>query len=327
MTDGTGSISVVICAYTEQRWPELVQAVASIQRQMLAPREIILVVDHNPTLLARAHQQLRNVIVIENRGSPGLSGARNSGVAETTGKIIAFIDEDAVAAPDWLAWLNRHYSDPQVLGVGGAIEPIWQNDRPTWFPPEFDWVVGCTYRGMPETTCPVRNLIGCNMSFRREVFQIIGGFRGEIGRVGSRPIGCEETELCIRLNQYQPQRPLLYEPRSKVYHGVPASRMSWRYFLSRCFSEGLSKAIVSRIVGSGDGLSSERAYTFHTLPFGILRDLTDALRHRDLSGLARSAAIVTGLAATALGYGYGLISSRLTLGRAPSSKGWKLSGG
>ena len=100
--------------------------------------------------------------------------------------------------------------------MGGAIEPLWESDRPRWFPPEFDWVVGCTYRGMPCEPKPVRNLIGCNMSFRREVFAQIGGFRDEIGRVGARPSGCDETELCIRLGQRLPHALLLYSPCARV---------------------------------------------------------------------------------------------------------------
>jgi cellulose synthase/poly-beta-1,6-N-acetylglucosamine synthase-like glycosyltransferase len=233
--------------------------------------------------------------------------------------VIAFMDEDATAAPDWLYWLSRYYDDARVAGVGGAIEPIWLANRPKWFPSEFDWVVGCTYRGMPETPAQVRNLIGCNMSLRREIFQRIGGFRSGIGRVGVSPVGCEETELCIRLNQYHQQSQLLYEPRSKVYHRVPARRSSWRYFLSRCYAEGLSKAIVARFVGADDGLSSERAYILRTLPRGILRGITDAICHRDFSGPARSAAILIGLAVTMCGYYvYGLVSLRWANGRTAS---------
>ena len=308
MTDHAGRISIVMCAYTEDRWEELVSAVESVRCQTLSPREIILVIDHNLPLLARAREQLPDIKVIENWQPRGLSGARNSGIAAAHGDVIAFMDEDATAAPDWLYWLSRYYDDEGVAGVGGAIEPAWSASRPRWFPGEFDWVVGCTYRGMPEMPTPVRNLIGCNMSLRREVFQRIGGFRSGIGRVGALPVGCEETELCIRLKQQSRQSRLFYEPRSRVFHHVPASRSSWHYFVSRCYAEGLSKAIVARFVGADDGLSSERAYTLRTLPRGFLRGITDVIRRRDFSGPARSAAILIGLAVTMCGYVYGLVS-------------------
>ena len=91
------------------------------------------------------------------------------------------------------------------MGVGGLTLPVWKEPRPAWFPEEFDWVVGCTYRGMPESREPVRNLLGGNASFRREAFERSGGFQNGIGRsAGKRPLGCEETELCIRVSQQLP---------------------------------------------------------------------------------------------------------------------------
>jgi GT2 family glycosyltransferase len=310
MTNRAYRISIVICAYTEDRWLELLAAVESVRRQTLPAHEIILVIDHNPQLLVRTREQLRDCQVVENRQPRGLSGARNSGVGIASGNVIAFMDEDATAAPDWLERLACFYDDDDMLGVGGSIEPLWLSGRPRWFPAEFDWVVGCTYRGLPETPAPVRNLIGCNMSFRREILESLGGFRNGIGRIGPLSVGGEddETELCIRLRQRWPSGELWYEPGARVQHRVPAHRAHWRYFRVRCFSEGLSKARVSRLVGADDGLSSERAYTLRTLPRGVLRGVADVIRRYDVAGLARSAVIMLGLALTACGYVYGLIS-------------------
>jgi glycosyltransferase involved in cell wall biosynthesis len=311
MIDRARRVSIVICAYTEDRWAEMLAAIDSVRGQTMPPHEIILVIDHNPQLFARAREQLPDVTVIENRQLRGLSGARNSGIAIASGDVIAFMDEDATAAPDWLEWLTCYYDRSEVLGVGGTIEPVWLTGRPAWFPVEFDWVVGCTYRGLPETTSGVRNLIGCNMSLRREVFQQIGGFRSGIGRVGVRPIGCEETELCIRLNQHQPQGTLLYEPRARVYHRVPPIRSSWRYFVARCYSEGISKALVAKFVGAGDGLSAERTYALQTLPRGAARGVWAAVRRGDVAGLARAGAIVSGLLVTTLGFVSGKVRQAL----------------
>jgi glycosyltransferase involved in cell wall biosynthesis len=316
MTERAHRVSIVICAYTEDRWPELVAAIDSLRRQTMPPQEIILVIDHNQPLLIHAREQLSDVVVIENRQPRGLSGARNSGIAVADGDVIAFMDEDATAGSDWLERLTRCYDSDKVLGVGGVIEPVWLTGRPAWFPSEFDWVVGCTYRGMPETTSRVRNLIGCNMSFRREVFQQVGGFRSGIGRVGARPVGCEETELCIRLNQHRPQGMLLYEPRACVLHRVPRTRSSWRYFIARCYSEGLSKAIVSKFVGAEDGLSSERTYTFRTLPRGVACGVWEAIRRGDVAGLARAGAIIIGLLVTASGFLSGKVRQWLPSSRS-----------
>jgi glucosyl-dolichyl phosphate glucuronosyltransferase len=203
-----------------------------------------------------------------------------------------------------------------VLGVGGSITPGWMGRQPTWFPEEFDWVVGCTFRGMPQTTATVRNLIGANMALRREVFDAVGGFRTEIGRIGTWPISGEEDELCIRARQFWPQSVFPYRPQANVIQRVPDKRASWRYFCSRCYAEGLSKALVTQYVGVKDGLAAERTYTFRTLPKGIVRGFADALLHQDLTGLARAGTIVTGLAITTAGYIVGSVFFRLMRSRS-----------
>jgi hypothetical protein len=172
-------------------------------------------------------------------------------------------------------------------------------------------VVGCTYRGMPRAAAPVRNLIGCNMSFRRYIFDTIGGFRDGMGRVGRQPFGCEETELCIRLRQRWPYAQLRYQPRARVRHHVAAERTGWRYFRARCYAEGRSKAQVARLVGAGDASAAERSYVLRTLPRGIVYGLVDTIARPDSGGLARAGAIVAGLAITTAGYLRGSLAQAL----------------
>src|SRR4051812_4676320 len=119
------TVSVVICAYTEYRWDYLVATISSLHRQHQLPHQIVLVVDHNPALLARAQTSWPEICCVENAGPRGLSGARNSGVAAATGAIIAFLDDDAEANPAWVAQLLAGYADPSIMGVGGAIVPAW----------------------------------------------------------------------------------------------------------------------------------------------------------------------------------------------------------
>jgi glucosyl-dolichyl phosphate glucuronosyltransferase len=302
MTETTLDVSVIVCAYTEERWHDLVAAVESLQQQTHPPCEIIVVIDHNPALLARVQTHLPGVIAVENREERGLSGARNSGIVVSQSALIAFLDDDAVAELDWLVQLSGCCTDPQVLGAGGSVEPLWSGQRPTWFPEEFYWVVGCSYRGLPEKLAVVRNPLGCCACYRREIFEIVGGFRNGIGRVGKHPLGGEETELCIRAKHYWPQKVFLCEPHARIHHRVPPLRANWHYFRWRCYAEGLSKALVAGYVGAKDGLASERSYVRRTLPQGVIRGLTDTFIHRDLSELARAGAIVVGLAATTAGY-------------------------
>jgi glucosyl-dolichyl phosphate glucuronosyltransferase len=305
MTD----ISVVICAYTEKRWDELSAAVQSLQGQSLLPHEVILVIDHNPTLLERARARFSNIVILESQEVHGLAGARNTGIERASGQIIAFLDDDAVAAPNWLELLRASYEDLNVVGVGGELEPLWPKGRPRWFPEEFDWVVGCTYRGLPNQRAPIRNLIGANMSFRREVFDQVKFYSG-IGHTANNPFGGSDPDFCIRVGQCFPGKILLYEPQALVYHHVDEKRTYWRYFCLRCYNEGLSKSVLTRRVGSRVGLSSERRYTLHTLPMAAWQGLVDTL-HGDGSGLGRTVAILAGLTITTTGYLVGILRQRL----------------
>lgn len=299
----TYNISVVICAYTEDRWDQICAAVDSVRAQSWPSFEIILVIDHNPALFKRAVATMPDVAVLENQQAQGLSGARNTGAARAKGDLIAFLDDDAVAHEDWLKFLADTYEDPQIAGVGGLTLPRWQTARPAWLPEEFYWVIGCNYKGMAPSGAPVRNLIGANMSFRREAFnRVEGGFVTGIGRTSTgRPLGCEETEFCIRLAQQAPGTMFVMDHRAMIWHFVSDSRCTVSYYLSRCFAEGISKAQVTASVGSGDGLSAERAYTTRTLPLGVLRGIRD-LFGGDVAGAGRAAAIIAGLGMTASGY-------------------------
>ncbi|MFJ6297783.1 glycosyltransferase family 2 protein [Streptomyces griseoviridis] len=311
-------ISVVICVYTEDRWEDILAAVSSVRAQSRQARETLLVVDHNRALLERLTKEYGNapegpgaVRVLANAGPRGLSAGRNTGIAASHGEVIAFLDDDAVAERDWLRRLAEGYADPRVLAVGGRTVPVWASGRrPAWFPEEFDWVVGCTYRGLPPGRVRVRNVLGGNASFRRTAFDAAGGFATGIGRDGDRrPLGGEETELCIRLGQLRPDAVLLIDDRAVIHHRVPAAREHFGYFRARTYAEGLSKALVARSVGAGKGLESERRYTTRVLPAGVVRGLRDAVLARP-GGAGRAGAIVAGVLTAAGGYLVGSVRAR-----------------
>ncbi|WP_240967736.1 glycosyltransferase family 2 protein [Streptomyces composti] len=314
---GTPGISVVICAYTEDRFEDVLAAVASVRAQSRPALETLLVVDHNPALLDRLGKEFKDpqdgtaVRVLANAGPRGLSAGRNTGIAAARGEIVAFLDDDAVAERDWLRYLAEAYTDPRVMAVGGRTEPVWASGRrPDWFPEEFDWVVGCTYRGLPPGRVRVRNVLGGNASFRRSAFDQAGGFATGIGRDGDkRPLGGEETELCIRLSRACPDAVLLIDDRAVIHHRVPEVREHFRYFRTRTYAEGLSKALVARSVGAAKGLESERRYTTRVLPAGVARGLRDALLGRP-GGAGRAGAIVAGVLTAAAGYAVGSLRAR-----------------
>jgi len=303
---GWPSISVVTAAFAMERWDGLCQAVASITAQTVTVLETIVVIDHNPDLLDRARRELPGVVVVPNLRDRGASGARNSGVAASRGDVVAFLDDDAVASPSWLEIMLPHFAEPGVVGVGCRVVPVWAGSRPRWFPAEFDWAVGGSYRGMPESAAPVRNVWTCGMAVSRSVFEAIGGFRDDFGKVGgrSRP---EDTDLSLRAAAARPGGTWVYDPAATVSHHVPLERATFGFFLRRCLNEGAGKAALAALNGSDQSTSAERLYTRRVLPAGVARGLRDTVRG-DAAGGLRSAAIAAGLSSAMAGFAAGRVA-------------------
>ena len=308
------TFSALVCAYTDDRWADIERAIDSLRRQTHPVQEILLVVDHNEALLARARAAFADVRCMPNAGQRGLSAARNTGVEAATGDVVGFLDDDAAAAPDWVERMLAAYVDANVVGVGGWVDPAFRAPRPAWFPDEFLWVLGCSYTGLPAARGPIRNPIGANMSFRRDLFAAVGGFDTGTGRVGKDAAGCEETEFSIRAAQDSPGARIVLEPAAVCRHAVPADRLTRSYFRRRCAAEGRSKAVVSQLTGADAALSTEQVYVRRTLPAGIARGLRDAIRG-DRSGAARAWSIVEGTAVTAVSY----LRMRRRLRRRPAA--------
>lgn len=299
--DGDLQVSVVVCAYTERRWEQTRVAVESVLSQHPGPVEVLLVIDHNADLAARARRELAGITVLESDGTPGLSGARNTGLRAATQPVTVYLDDDAVARPGWLTSLVEPYRSSDVVATGGGVHPLWPGLRPKWLPPEFDWVVGCSYRGLPESVGPVRNPIGANMSLRTGLALEVGGFDAAVGRVGTRPGGCEETELAIRLTASRPGSAVFYVPSAVVDHHVGQERLKFRYFVRRCWHEGLSKAAVVRLAGASAGLERERRHVTVVIPAALLRELR-SFATGDAGAFVRLTALLAGLGTTAAGY-------------------------
>ena len=210
---GTATVSVVICVYDAARWDSIRRVVASLGVQTHPVDEVIVVVDHNPDLFARVAGEIEGVVAIENGNDRGLSGARNSGAAVAHGEFVAFLDDDAAAAPDWVERLVAACDGDSVLGAGGRSLPRWLERKPSWFPEEFLWVVGCTYRGLPEQTARVRNIYGGCFAIRRDALAELSGFRSEFGRVG-----CQAHE-CRGDRAVHPRRETMARPLLRVRAG------------------------------------------------------------------------------------------------------------
>jgi glycosyltransferase involved in cell wall biosynthesis len=314
-TPGTGlSVSVVVATYDEGRWETLVSCVESIRNQTVAPVDVIVVVDHNRALLERATSAFPWATVIANERSRGLAGARNAGIVAAGGDVVAFIDDDANADPDWLHGLLSCFEHANTVGAGGVILPVWdERVRPGWVPPELHWVYGCSYAGLPTRLAPIRNPIGANMAVRASVLRQVGGFReagaghaprelkarGFVRAAGNVP---DDTDLAIRVKQQIPTAVWLHQPSARVHHHVTAQRTAPGYLVRRSFEEGVGKALLVRLLGAEQSLASERRYVAGVLPGAALRELR-SLVHGDATALLRVVAMVVATGAAAVGYG------------------------
>lgn len=301
-SDATSKTSVIIAAHTFQRCESLVQAVTSAMSQWPQPYEVVVAVDNNPELYEWVCERLPDVVPVDHRGPKGASATRNSGAGAASGSILAFLDDDAVARPDWLRSLTAPLARDDVVGVGGYVEPVWIGPEPRWMPEEFLWVVGASYRGMPIAAAPVRNVWSENMAVAREDFLEIGGFREGFGKTGLEPRGGEDTDFCIRLTSAMPDGIWWYEPSAKVGHSVPPGRSTLRFFIVRCYNEGQTKADMATLLGRQKGLQDERRHVTRTLPAGIGRELGQAFASQEFVAAKRASAIGVGLCAAGLGY-------------------------
>jgi cellulose synthase/poly-beta-1,6-N-acetylglucosamine synthase-like glycosyltransferase len=294
--------SVIICCYTFDRWALLLKAIESVYRQQTPAHEIIICVDHNDELLADLEKYLERyadttppITVVANKYEGRLGSARNTAAELANGEVLAFLDDDAAASPTWLSRLIDPYLNDRVVAVGGAPVPDMARPRPAWLPLEFDWVFGCVYEGLPKSVGPVRRLIGASMSVRRDALVKIGGFHSD---------NHDDMDMCHRLTWTFPDALILFQPESVVHHHVPAGRLTWHYYWTRCFSVNRSKVTALENMRDAGSMSAEREFALNMLKNGATREARNVLSG-DLDGALRIAAMVGGMSAAAAGFALG----------------------
>lgn len=314
-------LSVIVTAYTLERWPDLRDLLLSIEAQAYERMEIIFVGEAERELCQRveafaAERKMGNVRTLFNDGPPGLSAARNRGAAAARGEILAFLDDDAVALPGWAEATVRTYLDGEgVIATTGPAAPLWEDDSLTWLPEEFYWFVSCTNWTGWERPRDVRNAWGMNMSFRREVFETCGGFRTAFGlrnsaRTTWNDPPSEDVDLSLRARRASGGR-IVYNPEAGVKHRVCHKRLKWGFVAQRSYSVGYQRRALQRLYG-GDGedrqlLAQEMDLT-RRIVFGLVpRSIVMAFR-RPLLAWKQLSLVVVSMAFVALGYLSGMLS-------------------
>ncbi len=223
-SDSSGlTVSVVIC--TKNRPEALEKCLASLQSLSPRPDEI-LVVDNDPSSgVTSAVTALFPEVRCISESKRGLSAARNAGIRNSTGKIIAFTDDDVTVHPRWIGAIRRIFENPDVIASTGLVLPAelatraqfaFQGNGLGWNLGyqriDFD---GKFFRENVKEGVPAWNIgAGANMAFRREVYASVGYFDE---RLGAGAAGCsEDSELWYRiLAEGQCCR---YDPEAVVFH-------------------------------------------------------------------------------------------------------------
>ncbi|MBN1190748.1 MAG: glycosyltransferase [Dehalococcoidales bacterium] len=316
------NITVVVCTHSLENYSNLKAALASISEQTYPPGEIIVVVDGNAVLYKKiiaeyGSRDTTRVILLEK--NMGISAARNAGIREAKGDVIAFIDDDAVAGKDWLKELSRVYRDYQAIAAGGKILPDWtKGPGPDYFPEELFWLVGVTNTGFAdEKIVEVRNTFGPNMSFRKEVFQKAGLFSSVFGFSGVSLVQAEEPEMALRMKKHF-GRGVIYNPGAIVYHKINSSKVRIGVLIKRAFFQGYSKALLKKTEIVKDPLKTENDYLrfllFKRIPMRLFK-----LNH--ITDIKKGLVLIVVVIGVGAGYIYGCLKRGATSQPEPNTEG------
>jgi glycosyltransferase involved in cell wall biosynthesis len=239
------TVSIVVPTYN--RAGLLKDVLQSLVDQTLdRTRFEVIVVDNNSTdetevvvlPFIERHKNFRYV----KEGEPGASHARNRGYAEARGAYVAYIDDDAMALPDWAGRILNAFNTvkPEPVAVGGEIHPWYEKPPPGWFADELEIRTWGTEKGFLQPPRAQRGFSGPNMAFRKSILETYGGFSAEYGPVGKKLRFGEEPHLFNRLYKDHPW--FWYDPAIRVKHLVSARKMSVLYRISRDYQIGIASA-------------------------------------------------------------------------------------
>ena len=256
MTSNT-LISVIICTYN--RCESLRDTLRALQGQALDEGESleIIVVDNN------SHDQTKAVVqdAVHDARWPvryvfeahqGVNYARNRGIREASGGLIAFTDDDVIPEPSWVQALVDAFATHQADCVGGRILPLWHEQPPAWFFHDAlrkkIWMMLALLDHGPAPLV-ASNLgedgfvYGANLALRRQALKDVGMFRDELGAQGARKLVGDETELLGRL--FRAGKRIVYAPAALVHHKVSLQRLQMRYLRHRAFVGGRSAILTA----------------------------------------------------------------------------------
>ena len=246
-------IAAIICTHNRDSY--LGAAIDSLLQQDCTDYEIIVVDNASSDRTKSVVEQRLDNPLLKYVYEPelGLSVARNRGAKETTAPILAYLDDDAVASPQWLKVITQAYQRNEKLAIAGGpvtlILPEGRTSLPKWLNQEMAGALGSYDLGDKIVYLNNPNLTprGLNYSLRRSFLEEIGGFDPNLGRVGKNLLSNEEllmTELALEKGWQ-----VAYLPEALAAHNVAPERLEPKWFINRTWWQGVSECYREEIAG------------------------------------------------------------------------------
>jgi len=175
----------------------------------------------------------------------GVSRARNTAWRQAKGAFVAFLDDDAVACPEWLTGFLEAFKmfTPRPGLVGGKCEPIWEAAQPDWLSDKMLGYLSIVHwSNVPLWLDKDKWLSVCNMAVPMEVLRKAGGFREDLGRQGDRLRANPEIHLRRQIESWG--LGAVYHPGIVVGHHISEARLTKSWFRKRAYWQGLSDVIM-----------------------------------------------------------------------------------
>ncbi|HEY5238850.1 MAG TPA: glycosyltransferase [Rhizomicrobium sp.] len=242
-------LSVIICSYNRYKLAAESAAAVATSSSFDGGRMELIVVENTPPAHRRKfelHDAARMIVCDE----PGLSHARNAGIAASSGKIVAFVDDDAVVSDKWCAAVLAGFDAAPSAAIGGGrtVPRFTSAERPVWYYDELAHYLSCIDWGTKVHPIePSQWIVGANMAFRREVFDQAGYFDPALGRKGEASLlSNEEIAMFKRVGREN----VYYFPDMLAEHIIPDDRISLEWFRKRVFWQAVSDVLAGEVYKS-----------------------------------------------------------------------------
>jgi GT2 family glycosyltransferase len=239
-------LTAVICTY--DRYKILPKAIAALLAQTLPAGALeIMVIDNSPDQQAASRFAARYHalphIAYRLTPRPGLSAARNLALAHANAPLVAFLDDDSIAAPGWAAAMLHAFErlGPRLGAAGGPARPLWLGPRPGWLNEELLGHLSILDHGERLRILPAgKTIVGCNMAFDKAVLRRIGGFDPHLGRHGPELSLLSNGEPGVLNAVRAAGFEIGYAPDAAVEHCIDPSRLRQAWFRRRAAWQAVS---------------------------------------------------------------------------------------